>query len=40
MARSSVFREAPERPLDKWQKVIDVNLTGAFLLAQARVVRC
>jgi gluconate 5-dehydrogenase len=22
-------------PLDKWQKVIDVNLTGAFLLAQA-----
>jgi gluconate 5-dehydrogenase len=24
-----------EMPLDKWQKVIDVNLTGAFLLAQA-----
>ncbi len=22
-------------PLDKWQKVIDVNLTGAFLFAQA-----
>lgn len=28
--------ERPERmPLDKWQKVIDVNLTGAFLFAQA-----
>jgi NAD(P)-dependent dehydrogenase (short-subunit alcohol dehydrogenase family) len=28
--------EAPETmPLDKWQKVIDVNLTGAFLFAQA-----
>ena len=27
---------APEgMPLDKWQKVIDVNLTGAFLFAQA-----
>jgi len=27
---------APEEmPLDKWQKVIDVNLTGAFLFAQA-----
>jgi gluconate 5-dehydrogenase len=24
-----------EMPLDKWQKVIDVNLTGAFLFAQA-----
>jgi gluconate 5-dehydrogenase len=24
-----------ELPLDKWQKVIDVNLTGAFLFAQA-----
>ena len=23
-----------EMPLDKWQKVIDVNLTGAFLFAQ------
>ena len=22
-------------PIDKWQKVIDVNLTGAFLFAQA-----
>ena len=22
-------------PLDKWQKVIDINLTGAFLFAQA-----
>ena len=22
-------------PLDKWQKVVDVNLTGAFLFAQA-----
>ena len=22
-------------PLDKWQKVLDVNLTGAFLFAQA-----
>jgi gluconate 5-dehydrogenase len=28
--------EDPERmPLEKWQKVIDVNLTGAFLFAQA-----
>ena len=28
--------ERPERmPLDKWQKVLDVNLTGAFLFAQA-----
>ena len=24
-----------EMPLDKWQRVIDVNLTGAFLFAQA-----
>ena len=24
-----------EMPLDKWQKVIDVNLTGAFLFARA-----
>jgi len=24
-----------EMPIDKWQKVIDVNLTGAFLFAQA-----
>jgi NAD(P)-dependent dehydrogenase (short-subunit alcohol dehydrogenase family) len=24
-----------EMPLDKWQKVIDVNLTGCFLMAQA-----
>ena len=28
--------EHPEAmPLDKWQKVIDINLTGAFLFAQA-----
>lgn len=28
--------ERPEAmPLDKWQKVMDVNLTGAFLFAQA-----
>lgn len=28
--------ERPERmPLDKWRKVLDVNLTGAFLFAQA-----
>ena len=28
--------EEPERmPLEKWQKVIDVNLTGAFLFSQA-----
>jgi gluconate 5-dehydrogenase len=28
--------ERPEdMPLDKWQKVIDINLTGAFLFAQA-----
>jgi NAD(P)-dependent dehydrogenase (short-subunit alcohol dehydrogenase family) len=27
---------APEdMPIDKWQKVIDINLTGAFLFAQA-----
>jgi NAD(P)-dependent dehydrogenase (short-subunit alcohol dehydrogenase family) len=24
-----------DMPLDKWQKVVDVNLTGAFLFAQA-----
>jgi gluconate 5-dehydrogenase len=24
-----------EMPLDRWQKVIDINLTGAFLFAQA-----
>src|SRR5262245_22090258 len=24
-----------DMPLDKWQKVLDVNLTGAFLFAQA-----
>jgi NAD(P)-dependent dehydrogenase (short-subunit alcohol dehydrogenase family) len=30
------WAEEPERmPLDKWQKVIDVNLTGAFLFSQA-----
>lgn len=27
--------EPEDLPLDKWQKVIDVNLTGAFLFAQA-----
>jgi NAD(P)-dependent dehydrogenase (short-subunit alcohol dehydrogenase family) len=28
--------ESPETmPFDKWQKVIDINLTGAFLFAQA-----
>src|SRR5918999_4509500 len=28
--------ERPEKmPVDKWQKVIDINLTGAFLFAQA-----
>ena len=27
--------EPEEMPLDKWQKVLDVNLTGAFLFAQA-----
>jgi len=26
---------AEEMPLEKWQKVIDINLTGAFLFAQA-----
>ncbi len=26
---------AEEMPLDKWQKVLDVNLTGAFLMSQA-----
>jgi NAD(P)-dependent dehydrogenase (short-subunit alcohol dehydrogenase family) len=30
------WAEEPERmPLEKWQKVIDVNLTGAFLFSQA-----
>ena len=30
------WRASPEDvPLDGWQKVIDVNLTGAFLFAQA-----
>jgi gluconate 5-dehydrogenase len=30
------WAEEPERmPLEKWQKVIDINLTGAFLFAQA-----
>jgi gluconate 5-dehydrogenase len=29
-----------EMPLDKWQKVLDVNLTGAFLFAKAPVARC
>ena len=27
--------EPQDMPLDKWQKVVDVNLTGAFLFAQA-----
>jgi NAD(P)-dependent dehydrogenase (short-subunit alcohol dehydrogenase family) len=27
--------EAEDLPLDKWQKVIDINLTGAFLFSQA-----
>ena len=27
--------EPQDMPLDKWQKVLDVNLTGAFLFAQA-----
>jgi len=27
--------EPEEMPLDKWQKVVDINLTGAFLFAQA-----
>jgi len=27
--------EPEELPLDKWQKVVDINLTGAFLFAQA-----
>lgn len=30
------WAEPPETmPIDKWQKVIDINLTGAFLFAQA-----
>ena len=30
------WAEQPETmPLDKWQKVIDINLTGSFLFAQA-----
>ena len=35
MPASRGAREPEEMPLDKWQKVIDVNLTGAFLFAQA-----
>jgi len=27
--------EPQDMPIDKWQKVLDVNLTGAFLFAQA-----
>src|SRR5262245_49713545 len=27
--------EPEEMPIDKWQKVVDINLTGAFLFAQA-----
>src|SRR4026209_703897 len=27
--------EPEDMPIDKWQKVIDINLTGAFLFAQA-----
>ncbi|MBI3403734.1 MAG: glucose 1-dehydrogenase [Acidobacteria bacterium] len=27
--------EPQDMPLDKWQKVVDVNLTGAFLFSQA-----
>jgi gluconate 5-dehydrogenase len=27
--------EPEDMPLDKWQKVVDINLTGAFLFAQA-----
>ena len=27
--------EPEDLPLDKWQKVVDVNLTGAFLFSQA-----
>ena len=27
--------EPEDMPLDKWQRVVDVNLTGAFLFAQA-----
>jgi gluconate 5-dehydrogenase len=27
--------EPEDMPLDKWQKVLDINLTGAFLFAQA-----
>jgi NAD(P)-dependent dehydrogenase (short-subunit alcohol dehydrogenase family) len=30
------WAEEPDRmPVDKWQKVIDINLTGAFLFAQS-----
>ena len=27
--------EPEDMPLDKWQKVVDINLTGAFLFSQA-----
>ena len=29
-----------EMPLEQWQKVLDVNLTGCFLMAQASGARC
>jgi NAD(P)-dependent dehydrogenase (short-subunit alcohol dehydrogenase family) len=35
--------EPEEMPLEKWQKVVDINLTGAFLFAQAagrEMIRC
>jgi gluconate 5-dehydrogenase len=32
--------EPDTMPLDKWQKVIDTNLTGTFLFSQAAAARC
>lgn len=34
-AGMTIKKPAEEVPLDEWQKVIDVNLTGVFLMAQA-----
>lgn len=34
-AGMTIKKPAEEVPLDEWQRVIDVNLTGVFLMAQA-----
>jgi len=32
--------EPEDMPLEKWQKVVDINLTGAFLFSQAQDATC